>query len=149
MSSGAKLKPTYFSAKIVGLAFNCFNESMDVIIGFCFASRSTPALPVAAELPFLKAIPLENPVGDNVDAKLICGSLLLLDGRYDIEDCLRPFLILTLLALNGDKDPGLGSESALELCETGEREGERECEERTEPEASWRGRGPEYNLFNE
>ena len=112
-----------------------------VDLGFC----STPALPAAAELPFLKDIPLENPVGDNGDTGLICLSLL--DGKYDIEDCRRLFLTFTLLAPNGDKGPG--GESALELCKAGEREGERDGEERTEPEASWRGRGPGDVMFNE
>ena len=114
---------------------------MDVL-GFCSTSRPTPALPTAAELPFLKAIPLENPIGDNGDTRLLCRSLSLLDGKYDIEDCRRPFLTLTLLAANGDNLKGPGGESALELCKAGEREGEREGEESTEPEASWRGRGP-------
>ena len=105
-----------------------------------------PALQ-AAELPFLKPIPLENLVGDNGDTRLICRSLSLLDGKYDIEDCRRPFLTLILLAPNGDKGPG--GKSVLELCKAGEREGEREGEERTEPETSWRGRGPGYIMFNE
>ena len=121
---------------------------MDVF-GFCSTSRSTPAIPTAAELPFLKAIPLENPVGDNGDTRPICRSLSLPDGKYDIEDCRWPFLNLTLLAPNGLGDNGPGGESALELCKAGEREGEYDGEERTEPEASWRGRGPGDIMFNE
>ena len=106
-----------------------------------------PPLPSEAELSFLKAIPLENPVGDNGETRLICRSLSLLDGKYDIEDCRRPFLTLTLLAPNGDNGPG--GESATELCKAWEREGERDGEESTEPEASWRGRGPGDIMFNE
>ena len=72
----------------------------------------------------------------------------LLDGKYNIEDCRRPFLILTtLLAPNEDKGPG--GDTALELCRADEREGESDGEERTEPEASWRGRGPGDNVFND
>ena len=99
---------------------------MDVL-GFCSTSRSTPAL---IEPPFL--FPLENPVGDT---RLIRLSMILLDGKYDIEDCRRPFLTLTrLLAPNGDEGPG--GELALELRKAGEREGESDGDERTEPEAS-------------
>jgi hypothetical protein len=114
---------------------------MDVL-GFCCTSRLTPltALPAAEELPFLKVIPLENPVGDNGDTRLVCRSLSLL-GKYVIEDCRRPFL--TLLAPNGDKGPV--GESVIELCKAGERE----AEESTELEASWSGRGPGYIMFNE
>jgi hypothetical protein len=109
-------------------------------------SPSRPAFSAAAELPFLKAIPLD---GDNGDTRLICLSLSLLDGKYDIEDCRRPFLTLTLLAPNGDDSPGSESALLVELCKAGEREDECDDEESTEPEASWRGRGPGDIIFNE
>ena len=109
-----------------------------VVLGVCSISPALPTATEAAELPFLKAFPLENVVGDNGDTRLICLSLSLLDGKYDIEDCRRPFLTL-------DGDNGPGGDSAIELCKAGEREDE----ESTEPEASWRGRGPGDIMFNE
>ena len=146
-SPGVKLKPdeTYFSVKVTGLPFNCFNASM-LVLEFCSISRSMPAFPAAAELPFLEAIPLENPVGDKGDTRLIRLSLSLPDGKYDIEDCRRPFLTFPLLVAPKE-DNGPGGESAL--VEWFKAAGERDGEESTEPDASWRGRGPGDIMFNE
>jgi hypothetical protein len=143
---------TYFSTKVAGgLSFNPFNVSSVP----CSISSSTLGLPTlaAAELPLVKAIPLENPLGDNGDSRLLCLSLSLLDGKYDIDDCRRPFLIL--LAPRGDSGPARcwpvpdTGESVLELFKAGKRDGEYDGEESTEPEIRWRGRGPGDIMFSE